>query len=107
MVFISYSSKDYETASKIRAILTSNNIECWMAPESIPAGGDYAKDIPQAIGMSDIFLVIVSQSSQESVWVPKELDLAITLRKNIIPVHTDNSDWIDAFRFRLSNVQGV
>ena len=107
MVFISYSSLDYDTADRIRTVLTLNHIECWMAPESIPAGGDYASCIPKAIERSDIFLVIISKYSQASVWVPKEMDIAISLRKNVIPIHIDGSEWAGPFKFRLSNVQAV
>lgn len=107
MVFISYSSKEYELAKRIRKILQENNIECWMAPESIPVGGDYSNEIPRAIESSDIFLVLVSKKSQESVWVPKEMDIAITLKKNIIPIHMDCSDLIPSFKFRLSDIQHI
>lgn len=31
MIFISYSSKDYDTASKVRAELISQGFEFWMA----------------------------------------------------------------------------
>lgn len=40
-LFISYSSKDYETAAKVREILEDRGIACWMAPASIPGGADY------------------------------------------------------------------
>lgn len=33
MIFISYSSRDYDTARTIKKVLESNGIECWMAPE--------------------------------------------------------------------------
>jgi len=48
-VFISYSSKEYETANIVRQTLKSNKIKCWMAPESIPAGSNYSREIPKGI----------------------------------------------------------
>ena len=68
-VFISYSSKEYETANIVRQTLKSNKIKCWMAPESIPAGSNYSREIPKGIRESQIFLLILFSSSQDSIWV--------------------------------------
>lgn len=37
-VFISYSSREYVEADMVRSVLTTNEITCFMAPESIPGG---------------------------------------------------------------------
>ena len=105
MVFISYSSIDYKTAMMIRNVLEENEIVCWMAPESIPMGGDYSNEIPEAIETCDAFLLVLSQKSQLSNWVPKELDLAITYNKPIIPFQIDNGIITKSFNFRLTNIQ--
>ena len=107
MVFISYSSIDYNTASNIRSILNQNEIECWMAPESIPAGSDYGEEIPTAIENCDAFVLILSENSQNSKWVPKEIDLAITNDKIIIPLHIDDKQLNKSFNFRLTNTQRI
>lgn len=107
MVFISYSSKESAKAYALKSILVANGIECWMAPESIPSGSDYGVEIPKAIKSCDVFVLLLSSNAQESQWVPKELDYAITCRKHIIPFHIDDSDILDAFNFRLSNVQRI
>lgn len=107
MVFISYSSIDYETAMMIRNVLEENEIVCWMAPESIPMGGDYSNEIPEAIETCDAFLLVLSQKSQLSNWVPKELDLAITYNKPIIPFQIDNGIITKSFNFRLTNIQRI
>lgn len=106
-VFISYSSKEYDKASALRQVLVANSIECWMAPQSIPFGGDYGQEIPKAIKSCDIFLLLLSESAQTSKWVPKELDNAINEGKIIIPFHADESNLNDAFNFMLSNVQRI
>lgn len=105
MVFISYSSLDYVMANHIREILQKNDISCWMAPESIPGGSDYANEIPAAIESCDYFLLVLSGNSQDSIWVPKELDLAIDAKKMVLPIHIDLSPLKPHFRLRLSNVQ--
>ena len=45
------------------------------------------------------------ENSQKSVWVPKELDLAITAKKTVLPIIIDSSVLEASFRLRLSNVQ--
>ncbi len=107
MIFISYSSKDYETAITTRRFLENNGIKCWMAPESIPMGGDYSIAIPDAIERSMVFLLILSKNSQASNWVPKELDLAITYKKSIIPFQIDEGMLTKPFNFRLTNIQRI
>ncbi|MGN0267593.1 MAG: toll/interleukin-1 receptor domain-containing protein [Lachnospiraceae bacterium] len=105
MIFISYSSLDYVMAGHIREILQKNDISCWMEPESIPGGSDYAHEIPAAIESCDYFLLVLSKNSQDSIWVPKELDLAIDAKKMVFPIHIDLSSLKPHFKLRLSNVQ--
>ena len=106
-VFISYSSVDYDIVNDIRNILLENNIDCWMAPESIPAGSDYAHEIPSAIESCKYFLLVLSDNSQRSIWVPKELDFAIDCKKIILPLKIDTVPLKSIFKFRLSNVQCI
>lgn len=106
-IFISYSSIEYNKVIEIHNVLEKNGFDCWMAHQSIPAGSDYGAEIPPAIKKCDAFLLVLSQASQESIWVPKELDIAITERKFIIPFHIDNSDITEPFNFRLTNIQRI
>ena len=104
-VFISYNSEEYSEASTIRSILTANGISCWMAPESIPFGSNYAREIPNAIAGCRVFLLILSQKSQKSRWVALELDRAMNEGKLIYPLQIENCDIVDPFNFMLSQTQ--
>jgi len=106
-IFISYSSLEYGNAYALKQVLEANGISCWMAPQSIPSGSDYTREIPKAIQSCDIFLLVLSAASQASRWVPKELENAINEGKIIIPFHTDESSLTDSFNFMLSNVQRI
>lgn len=106
-VFISYSSKESSQAYEVKNILEINGISCWMAPESIPYGSNYAVEIPQAISDCVVFLLILSESSQSSVWVPKELQVALNKCKEIIPIHIDDSVLKASFDFSLIDVQRI
>ena len=63
-VFISYSSKDYSQALSVRNVLEQNGITCWMAPESIPGGSNYTKEIPIAIRECQAFVLMLSANAQ-------------------------------------------
>lgn len=104
-VFISYSSGDSEFVNRLTDFMINNNINYWKAPEMIPAGSNYAKEIPKAICECDIFLLVLSEKSQKSIWVEKEVDLAICHRKTVIPVQIDEISLNDMYRFYLNNVQ--
>ena len=106
-VFVSYSSKDRQFVNQIVKTLEDMGISCWRAPEMIPAGSSYAKEIPKAIRECELFLLMLSRTSQESIWVEKEIDSAISSRKTIIPFQIDNTPLNDTFRFYLNNVQMI
>ncbi len=106
-VFISYSTKESAVAEQTRQVLEANKIPCWMAPQSIPAGSDYGAEIPKAIGKCKVLLLLLSQASQESNWVPKEVGLAIGKGKIIVPFQIDNSVISDSFNFYLTNSQRI
>lgn len=107
VIFISYSSKEYEEAFSLKTVLESNVFKCWMAPNSIPPGSDYGSEVVRAIQNCDVFVLLLSRASQASVWVPKEVDKALSFAKPVIPLHIDQSSLSDAFDFRLSNVQRI
>ncbi len=104
-VFISYSSKDVDYVTQLAKAMEMNNIAYWRAPDRIPAGSNYAKEIPKAIKECDVFLLIYSGNSQESIWVEKELDTAVCCKKAILPIRIDGSEFNDLFKFYLNNVQ--
>ena len=106
-VFISYSSREIETANQLKHILETNGVSCWMAPQSIPAGSDYGMEIPKAIEKCKAFLLLLSDASQKSNWVPKEVGLAIGKGKIVVPFQIDNATIGDAFNFYLTNSQRI
>ncbi|MGN0153363.1 MAG: TIR domain-containing protein [Lachnospiraceae bacterium] len=106
-VFISYSSKDRGFVNQIVDELEKMGVSCWRAPEMIPAGSSYAKEIPQAIQNCNVFLLVLSPNSQNSIWVEKEIDSAICNRKTIIPFQIKTVQLNDTFRFYLNNVQMI
>lgn len=104
-VFISYSSKEFGAAAAVRAMLVEKGISCWMAPDSIPGGSNYTKEIPVAIRSCRVFVLILSKNAQSSHWVLKELDAAVSHGKVILPFMLENFTLSDEFSFLLSGTQ--
>lgn len=107
MVFVSYKSEDVELANGIKDLLQENGIDVWMAPYSIPIGGSYGSEIPQGITNSDIVVLVFTHRVQNSIWIPKELGVALTKDKRILPIVFTNFDVTEEFLFYLKNVQCV
>jgi hypothetical protein len=87
VVFISYASEDFVQASAVCSHLEENGIACWMAPrdiekESLP----YPEAIAQALSVVRAVVVVVSQAANQSVHIPRELDLALEGKLTLIPV---------------------
>lgn len=106
-VFVSYSSEDRKLVNTIVQMMKQEQIAYWKAPEMIPAGSSYAREIPRAIKECEVFLLVLSRTSQKSIWVEKEIDSAISHRKTIIPFQVDDVPLNDTFKFYLNNVQMI
>lgn len=104
-VFISYKSEEFDEANWVKTVLETNGISCWMAPMCITGGSSYAVEIPQAIRNCTVFVLILSEKSQMSKWVPREVDQAINENKIIMPFMLENCKLKDDFNFYLTNVQ--
>ena len=106
-VFISYSKKNQEHAEAALRLLKSEGIVVWMAPYDIPAGSKYAYVINDAIQKSSCMLLLLSEQSQKSEWVEKEIERAVSYKKTIISMHLDESELNPGFSFYLGNQQIV
>ena len=104
-VFISYKSEEEREAQWVADRLEEAGFSCWIAPDSIPGGSNYAEQIPRAIREADAFVLILSSRAQTSKWIPRELDQAINEEKTILPFVIEDCRLNDAFSFYLSNVQ--
>ncbi len=104
-VFISYKNEEFDEANWVKTTLETNGISCWMAPMCIPGGSSYAVEIPVAIRNCKVFVLILSKRSQDSKWVPRELDQAINAGKTVLPFMLEDCPLKDDFNFYLTNVQ--
>ncbi|MCD7819156.1 MAG: toll/interleukin-1 receptor domain-containing protein [Lachnospiraceae bacterium] len=76
-----------------------------MAPYDIPAGSRYAYVINDAVQNCSCFVLLLTNASQESQFVEREVERAITYRKTIIPVQLEDLELNSGFKFYIGNTQ--
>lgn len=104
-VFISYSSKNQQMADSIRILFIEKGIPCWMAPYDIPAGSKYAFVINDALEKCACLVLLLTKASQESQFVEREIERAITYRKPIVPMQLEDIQLNSGFKFYIGNSQ--
>ena len=85
-IFISYSRKDIDFVRKLAGDLEKAGYDVWWDITDLRGGDDWVRQIPEAIRLSQFFLVVLTPDSVESEWVRKEYTQALSLRKKIIPI---------------------
>ena len=103
--FISYSSRQQKDADRLRLLLHSNGIDTWMAPYDIPEGTVYADVINSAIEKAACFVLLLTEDTQNSTYVDKEVERALHYGKTIAPIQLDRVTLNDSFSFYLCNQQ--
>ncbi len=94
-VFISYSRADAPFADHVRQRLGQEGASVYVDDHNMVAG-NVEKQLREAIGRSDIFLLILSKASLQSDWVEAELEWARAKEKAedrdlLCPVAVDES----------------
>lgn len=108
--FISHSSRDRLIADALKHGLEVSSVLTWKAPDSILPGQIWEEAITDAISQCRVIILIWSSESQSSLQVKRELALAASLGKVIIPFRIEeikpegsfayyltNTHWLDAF----------
>lgn len=101
--FISYSSSENQIANQFRNLLHNNQLQTWMAPHDIPVGSEYSLVIDDAISNCSCLVVLLSNASQNSVWVSKEAEWACRHSKPIVPIAIEDITLDSTFEFLLDD----
>jgi hypothetical protein len=99
-VFLSYSNRDTEEATRIYNKVMAAGGRIFMAPKEIRPGDDFAVTIRSALVHSDEVWLLLSPNSIKSEWVITEWGAAWALEKKIVPIlyRCDNSAMPDRLR---------
>ncbi len=111
VVFISHSSADLPVAERLCAYLEKNGVPCWMAPRDVTPGKNYGLAIVDAIDECRVFVLLLSNESNKSRQVVREVERAASTDSVILPVRIENvqpsrdlafyvsaAHWLDAFK---------
>jgi hypothetical protein len=102
-VFVSYSSKDKPVADAVVASLEQKGIRCWFAPRDVTPGTSWGQAIVDAIEASQIMVIILSENSNNSRQVVREVERAVANNVIIIPFRIENIAPTGAMAYFLSS----
>ena len=101
-VFISHSTINRPVANAVCAALERDAIRCWIAPRDVMPGRSYSGEITRAIQQSRAFVLIFSESSNNSEQVLREVQLAANSRLHIVQFRIDAVVPSDDLEYYLS-----
>lgn len=101
-VFVSYSTKDKPVADAVVAGLENKGIRCWVAPRDILPGSNWGDAIVNAIQGSRFMVIILSENSNQSKQVLREVERAVNNNVIIIPFRIEEIDPTGAMAYFLS-----
>lgn len=103
--FISYSTKDKIYAEKIHdSIVKVSGVKPWMAERDRVPGQDYPTMLVNEIKRSKYFILLLSENSNESKEVKKELSIANRYDIEIIPVRISDVLPIGSIEYHIGDL---
>lgn len=113
--FISHAKADEKKASAIASALEAKGFKCWIAPRDVKPGRSYGDEIIRGIESTRSFVLVLSKASNDSAFVAREVERAVSKKKPIFAVRIadvqpapslelfiSGTQWIDAFPGRLA-----
>lgn len=106
-LFISHHSSKADVALQVEAALARHDVDCWMAPRDVDPGEAFDTAIQKAIDDCSAVLLLFCAQSDKSRHVKRELILADSASKAILPLrledvvphdlayHLASAQWID------------
>ena len=106
-LFVSHHSSKYDVALHVEKALARHGVDCWIEPRDVGPGEAFDTAIMQAIRDSAGVLLLFCSQSDKSPHVKRELILADSAHKAIIPLrleeivpddlayHLASAQWID------------
>ena len=103
-IFISYSTKDKLSADVLCTKLEQAGIACWVAPRDILPGKTWAEAIVDAIDTCQVFVVIISENSNSSPQVLREIERAVNANIPVLPLRIQEVQLSKSLSYYLSSV---
>jgi len=106
-IFISHSSKDKDMADEVCSLFENNGLACWIAPRDIPGGKEYGEEVILGIDACFAMVVVLTDNSNDSKMVAKEVERAISKNKDVITVKMKDIQPSKRLELFISSSQSV
>src|SRR4051812_30552122 len=106
-VFLSHASPDRELADRLAGTLRRHNLPIWYSPTNIVGAQQWHDEIGAALDRCDWFVVLLTRSSVQSMWVKRELMFALQQNRyesHIVPLLVEPCDF-GRLSWMLSSIQ--
>jgi TIR domain len=100
-IFMSYCREDARVAEAVYAAAAARNVSVWY-DKLIPGGLDWRDSIVDAIEGCEIVLILFSEESNKSKQLIKELAIADSLSKLVVPVLIENTQPRGAYLYEMA-----
>lgn len=104
-VFVSYSSRDREIADLVKSFLEEAGRKVWIAPRDVPPGVTYPEAIISAIRDCEVGLLVLSEQSNHSPHVLREVERISSDGKPLFVLRLDEIDLSDGLAYFASLLQ--
>ena len=105
--FISHASRDYNSVAQLVEFLEAQQLKCWLAPRNIPAAAHYGAEIVKGIEQSQVLVLVLTEHSNHSGAVAKEVERAFSKGKKIIPLRLQDITPSADLEFYISSCQWI
>lgn len=106
-VFVSYSRDNIEIARLFCEQMDNMGVSYWIDVNGKYSGNNFKEVLVDAIESSQVMLFLSSQESNQSPFVIKEISLAVSDNKTILPIKLDDAPYAKSIRFDLSDIDWI
>src|SRR5580704_3399585 len=103
-VYVSHAYEDKSIADAIYGKLESVHLKCWKANLGTAAFEDWREPGRKAIASSRVVVVVLSENANAAPHLEREIALAISLRRILVPFRLAETTPLPEIRFYLSKV---
>src|SRR4051794_21044245 len=104
-IFISYSRKNTSQASSLMEVLRSHGYSVWFDQTGISGAEKWSAEIVDAIESSAAIVLLLSEASNASKNVHREISLASEQGKHILPIDLEPITLARELKYPLAGIQ--
>jgi hypothetical protein len=103
-IYVSHAYEDKSIADAIYGKLESAHLKCWKATRGTSALEDWREPGRKAIASSRVIVVVLSENANAAPHLEREIALAISMRRILVPFRLAETTPLPEIRFYLSKV---